>query len=142
MICRAPRREGLSLLEVLLAMAIFLFSMVAIAGLVDFGSTRGQQAAMQNAGTRLAKSKLAEVEAGVLDVTLNESGTFETEPEWTWTVDSQQTSIPNVYLVTVRVSRDFYGQPYEVTLQQYIFDSTLMGSGVPAQPPSTTGSGS
>jgi general secretion pathway protein I len=129
------RRPGLSLLEVLLSMAIFLFSLVAIAGLVDFGSARGQAAAMTNAGTRLAKSKMSEVEAGTIDVTIGGSGTFDSEADWNWSVDSQQTTVPNVYQVTVRVNRDFAGRNYEVSLQQMIFDPNLMGSGAPAQPP-------
>jgi general secretion pathway protein I len=136
------RRKGLSLLEVLLSMAIFLFSIIAIAGLVDFGASRGQAAAMQNAGTRLAKSKMSEVEAGAIDLTVGGTGNFETETEWSWSVDSQPTSIPNVYQVTVKAYRDFAGRQFEVSLTQMIFDSAVMGSGAPAQPPTTSSGGS
>ena len=132
---RSLRRDGMSLLEVLLSMTIFLFSIVAIAGLVDFGASRGQAAAFQNAGTRLAKSKLAEVEAGVIDVYSGGSGSFEVEPEWSWSVESEATSVPNLYQVTVRVFRDLSGQRFEVSLSQMILDSTLLGSGAPAEPP-------
>ena len=64
---RRPPRRGMTLLEVLLALAIFLLSLGAILSLIDFGVERGRAAAMQSTGTRLASSKLAEAEAGALD---------------------------------------------------------------------------
>lgn len=128
------RRRGLSLLEVLLALAIFLMSLVAIGGLIDFGSDQGMAASMQAAGTRLAQSKLAEVEAGAIDLTSGGSGTFEDEPEWNWSVEATQTQWPNTYDVTVRVWRET-SRRYEVTLSQIVFDPAQMGNGSEAQPP-------
>ena len=138
---RAPhRRRGLSLLEVLLALAIFLMSLVAIGGLVDFGSDQGMAASMQAAGTRLAQSKLAEAEAGAIDLTAGGSGTFEDEPEWNWSVESTPAQWPNVYDVTVRVWRET-SRRYEVTISQTLFDPAQMGNGSEAQPPTTAASG-
>lgn len=134
------RRRGLSLLEVLLALAIFLMSLVAIGGLVDFGSDQGTAAAMQAVGTRLAQSKLAEVEAGAVDVAAGGSGTFEDEPEWNWSVESVPTQYPNTYDVTVRAWREA-GRRYEVTLSQIVFDPAQMGNGSEAQPPATDTAG-
>ena len=134
---RAGRRPGLSLLEVLLSLAIFLLSMVAIFGLIEFGSERGTAAAMQSVGTRLAQSKLAEVEAGAIPANAGGSGSFDDEPEWNWSVDPGSPPVPNVYPVTVRVWRDFGGQTYEVVLSQMIYDPAQMGNAAEAQPPQT-----
>ena len=131
---RPTRRPGLSLLEVLLALAIFLMSLVAIGGLIDFGSDQGMAASMQAVGTRLAQSKLAEVEAGAIDLAAGGSGTFDDEPDWHWSVESTATQWPNTYDVTVRVWRDA-GRHYEVTLSQIVFDPAQMGNGSEAQPP-------
>jgi hypothetical protein len=125
---------------VLLALAIFLMSLVAIGGLIDFGSDQGMAASMQAAGTRLAQSKLAEVEAGAIDLTSGGSGTFDDEPDWHWSVEPTATQWPNTYDVTVRVWRDT-GKHYEVTLSQIVFDPAQMGNGSEAQPPTTTSSG-
>ncbi|HET6576358.1 MAG TPA: hypothetical protein VFG68_22345 [Fimbriiglobus sp.] len=136
------RRPGLSLLEILLALAIFLLSLVAIGGLVDAGSERGLSAAMQAAGTRLAQSKLAEVESGAIPVSTGGQGTFLDEPDWNWSVDPTSAGVPNVYQVTVRAWREAGGRTYEVVLTQMIFDPAQMGSAAEAQKPTTTATGS
>jgi hypothetical protein len=138
---RPARRAGISLLEVLLSLAIFLLSLAAIAALVDFGSDRSTAAAMQSTGTRLAQSKLAEVEAGAVSVTSPSDGQFDLEPDWSWAVEPGPATVPNVYPVTVRVWREFGGRRYEVSLTQMIYDPAQMGPAVQAQPPQTTTSG-
>lgn len=131
----SPLRGGLSLIEVLLAMAIMLLSLGAIGWLVDFGSDRGLEARFQSRGTRLAQAKMAELEAGVISLQGGGSGTFDTDPEWSWSVASQQQGPPNLYQVTVTVSRDFRGRPFDVSLSQLLFDPTLMGSAAQAEQP-------
>jgi general secretion pathway protein I len=131
---RKPRR-GISLLEVLLAMAIFLMSLAAIGQLVDMGSNDALAATAQAAGTRLAQSKLAEVEAGAI------SGTCDTEPEWSWTIASEATEVTSVYAVTATLTRTVRGRAVTVTLTQMIMDPQAMGGAEEAQKPTaTTGS--
>ena len=124
---RPPQRAGLSLLEVLVALAIFLISLASIAGLVDFGAERAQAASMTTLGTRLAQAKLAEIEAGVSPPNSSESGTFEDEPDWTFAVEPGAALAANTYPVTVRVSREMGGRHYEVVLTQVIFDPAFQG---------------
>jgi len=142
---RRANRPGLTLLEVLLAMAILLLSLVGIGKLVDFGSDRAVEAKFQASGTRLAHSKLAEVEAGFVAVSSESSGTFEDqeEPEWSWSVSPTPEGTTNLYQVTVRVSRDFKGRVFEVSLTQFIVDPTTLGSAAQAEKPTeSTDSGS
>jgi hypothetical protein len=139
---RPARRPGLSLLEILLSLAIFLLSLVAIGGLVDSGSERGVSAAMQAAGTRLAQSKLAEVESGAIPVSSGGQGTFDDEPEWNWSVESASAGVPNVYQVTVRTWREAGGRLYETVLTQMVFDPAQMGDASEARKPTTTATGS
>lgn len=139
------RRPGLTLLEVLVALAIFLMSLVAIAGLVDFGAERGQAAAMQSVGTRLAQSKLAEAEAGAIGLTgSGETGEFDTEPGWNYTVESTPSGPANVFAVTVTCWRELNGRRYEVKLSQVLCDPAQMGTATAATPPdpATTSGGS
>lgn len=133
---RRPRRPGLTLIEVLLALAILLLALAAIGQLVDVGSDRGVEARFHTRGTRLAQAKLAECEAGVLDVTAGGSGTFDEEPEWNWTVDAQPETATNLYRVTVTVSRDNRGKPFEITLSQLVYDPKMTGSAAQAERPS------
>jgi hypothetical protein len=127
----------MSLIEVLLALTILLLSMVAIGQLVDIGADRGMDARMHVRGARLAQAKMAEVEAGVVNLQGSTSGTFDDEPEWSWTVEPTQSGPANLYLVTLKVSRDLKGKPFEVTLSQYMMDPTKMGTAAQAEKPAT-----
>ena len=128
----AGRRPGLSLIEVMLGMAIMLLSLVAIGSLVDVGSDRGFEARLHVRGTRLAQAKMAEVEAGALPLDSPSNGTFDNDPDWAFTVDPSPQATPNLYLVTVKVTRDLRGTPFEITLSQMLFDPTKMGSSATA----------
>jgi hypothetical protein len=138
-------RRGLSLLEVIIALAILILAIVAINRLVDIGTDRGTDARMYTRGTRLAQGKMAEVEAGLVSVSSESEGQFEGEDgAWSFTVLPVPAGPPNLYNVTVRVTRDIQGRPIEVTLTQMVFDPTLMGSAAQAERPaaedtSTTG---
>lgn len=131
------RRPGVSLLEVLIALTIFLLCFAAIGRLVEVGSDNALSARYQNTGTRLAISKLHEVEIGAIPVSSGGSGDFAEDGDegWQWTVASSATDIANVYAVTVTVSRDFQGRPFEVVVSQTIFDPLIMGTAAEAQPP-------
>ncbi|MGL6073661.1 MAG: type IV pilus modification PilV family protein [Fimbriiglobus sp.] len=136
-----PNRPGLSLLEVLVAMTIFLISLAAIASLVDFGADRSMAASMTTLGTRLAQSKLAEIEAGAIPPNTSETGTFEDEPDWSYSLEPGTELAANTYPVTIRVSREVAGRKYEVVLTQIIFDPAQQGKAAAATKPepSTTG---
>ncbi|MBX9626958.1 MAG: type II secretion system protein GspI [Gemmataceae bacterium] len=108
--------------------------MVAIGRLVDIGSDHAAAARLHSRGTRLAQAKLAEVEAGVVGMD-GGSGSFDTEAGWSWTVEAQPQGPPNLYAVTVKVSFDDRGRPFEVTLSQLVLDPAKMGSAAQAEKP-------
>ncbi len=138
---RPGRRRGLSLIEVLLAMAIFLISLVAVARLVDMGAEREMESRFQSRGTRLALTKLAELECGAQPLE-NGSGTFDGEDaDWSWTLTVQDYGITHLYHVTVTVSRDVKGQPFSVTLSQLVLDPTVWGAAGEATRPDPSAAG-
>ena len=136
--CTPEARRGLSLIEVLLGLTILLLSLAAIGQLVDMGSDRAMDARLNVRGTRLAQAKMAEVEAGVVNLQGSTNGTFDDEPDWSYTVDVQSPGPANLYLVTVKVSRDVKGKPFEMTLSQHLMDPTRMGTAAQAEKPTTT----
>ena len=115
MIVQRRTRPGFTLLEVLLAMSILLISLVTIGSLVDQASNQSVRAAMQATGTRLAQSKLAEIEAGAIPISSGGAGTFEFEPGWNWSIEPTTTDVPNVYSVTARVYRDFRAKTWKLS---------------------------
>src|SRR5262245_43014791 len=126
---RPGRRAGMSLLEVLVAMAVFLVCLTGIGRLVDAGTDRALEAKYNTVGTRLAQSKMAEVEAGVIRVADGGSGDFveDGDDPWQWTVESTQTEVPNAFDVVVTVSRPYRGRTFSVKLAQIIYDPAATG---------------
>lgn len=141
----APTRRGLTLLEVLIAMAILVLAIVAIGRLVDIGAERGNDARAYTRGTRLAQAKMAEVEAGMISLSSESEGQFEGDDgAWGYKVTPEPAGPPNLYNVTVRVTLNMQGRPVEVVLAQMLFDPTMMGSAAQAErpaPPDDTGTG-
>lgn len=134
----APRR-GLSLLEVLFALAILVLALVAIGRLVDIGTDRGNDARVYTRGTRLAQAKMAETEAGMVSLASESDGQFDGDDQvWKFKVTPEPAGPPNLYTVTVRVTRDIQGRPVEVVLAQMVFDPAMMGSAAQAERPATT----
>jgi general secretion pathway protein I len=131
---KSHARSGFSLMEVMLALAIFLLALVAIGGLVDMGMEREVDSQLQVRGARLAQSKMSELVSGALPMS-STSGNFDNESEWSFDVTTQPTGPPNLYQVTVKVSRDNRGAKFEYVLAQMVINPSMTGS---AQPATTT----
>jgi prepilin-type N-terminal cleavage/methylation domain-containing protein len=134
-----PVRRGVSLIEVLLATAIFLIAIAGISVLTRVASDNAAEAARTNQCSRLARSKMAELEAGVGDAPLSggASGTFAEYPTYQWQVDSVPVGASGyTYDVTVRVWIETGTmRPTEVSLSQIILDPAAMNNAAPISPP-------
>lgn len=135
-------RHGITLLEILASTAIFLMSLVAISGLMSSATDQAIEVNFLTRGTRLCQSKLNEYIAGVQPCNTSGSGTFDEEPDWSWSADcASDTTAINLYKVTVTVSRETSIGKIEVVLSQYIFDPAQKGQ-LPANSSSSSTSGS
>ncbi|MBX7102480.1 MAG: type II secretion system protein [Gemmataceae bacterium] len=126
---RRPIRRGLSLIEVLLALAIFLFSLVAVSRLIDIGADMALEIDQRGRAAQLAQSKLAEVMAGA--VPLNSQGDTPCEgddADWNWRMDAESETTPGLYKVTVTVGKDTRRGRVEIAFSQYVLDPTKRGS--------------
>jgi len=138
-----PRRGGLTLLEVVIALAILLFSVAAISQLLAIGHQRAIEVQQRAIGTMLCQRKLAELTIGA--ESLNSSG-YAAFPEegmdqWQWKVDATQGGVGGLWNVQVTVK--FEGednQGIEVQMGQMILDPTLRGSNQNPPPTSTSSS--
>lgn len=137
----AARRPGMSLLEVLVALAIFIMTLAALGQLVQVGMEQADDADNQTVTARLALSKMGEVEAGLIDVATGDAGQFDEQEtladgaaRWKWEVLGTATAVPNVYEVTVTVS-SVTGNSYSYSLSQLIFDPLYQGTAAPAVDP-------
>ena len=82
----ASPRRGLSLFEVIIALAIFMGSIAAIGQLVSTGVRGSVQARLQSQAMLRAETKMAEVVAGIIPLHGATGGVFPDDPAWAWSV--------------------------------------------------------
>lgn len=124
-------RPGLSLLEVLVALTIFLLSLVAISRLVEMGGERALQARERVLAAQKCESKMNEVVAGVVPLQSQGDTPFDEDPDWVWSLECDQGAVTNLWNVTVKVSRQQgqgKGTPLSVTLSQMLLDPSIRGN--------------
>lgn len=124
----APR-SGLTLLEVLVAMAIFLFSITAISHLLTVSGDRALAAQLRTQASLRGQSKLAEVVAGIQPLSSSGWAAFDDNPDWSWQLNCTQEDVANLWKVQVAVKRQRGdGSTIEVNLNQLVLDPGVRGS--------------
>jgi type II secretion system protein I len=127
---KAPaRRAGMTLLEVLISLAIFLLSLVAIGRLVSISSERAREVQLKGEAMLKCQSKLAEIIGGAEQLTSQSDVPFPEDPNWTWSADCNQGQVNNLWTVQVRVGKQRAdGSRLEVTLSQMVLDPSVRGT--------------
>lgn len=117
-------RNGLSLLEVILSIAILGGSMVMIGNLFHLGYRSALQAQMRNDANIMASATMSELVAGVIEIESTGETAVEGQPGWFYSVDIQSSLQPGLFLATVIVSRGDTGGnvPTSISLARFIPD--------------------
>src|SRR5215472_12953225 len=102
---RISPRGGFSLLEVLVAMAIFLFALVAISQLINLGADHAVEVHYQQRAIQICESKLAELRGGSVSLSSQSDVALDEDPDWTWSVDAEQSSLAGLWQVKVTAKR-------------------------------------
>lgn len=127
----SPRtgRAGLSLIEVIVSLAIFLMSLVALGQLISLGGDAARNVQWISRSMMIAESKMAELASGSLPLTSLSETPCEEDTDFSWSVTSEAESAPGLFRVTVIVSRPRPdGSRFETTLNQMILDPTIRGN--------------
>lgn len=112
-------RRGLSLLEVVMAVAIMGLAMGIIGNLVRLGSKSAGLTKWRSQAQIICDTKMAEVAAGALPLESVSGATVPEKPEWSYTVQVQDSELTGLLKITVTVapaagfSGDF--RPYQLT---------------------------
>lgn len=80
------RPNGMTLLEVVIALALFFAAMSAISEILRMGSESAIKAQLRAEASLLGESKLNELVAGILPLQAATQQAFEGSPQWTWTL--------------------------------------------------------
>jgi|GEM_PF-2499253 len=119
------RRSGLTLLEVLISLAIFFMSIIAISALVDMAKDKAAEAEYRSVSLLVAESKMAELKSGVTALQ-GGSGTWETDDRYTWNI-SVSTVGASLSQVNITAQREGYPKS-KVDLAQLVIDPSGLGS--------------
>ena len=122
---RRTRRRGLSLLEVILAVAILGGCLAVTGELVRLGVRHAEEARELTRAQLLCESKMEEIAAGVAATESASTVPFETDPDWTYTVDVSQLDQQQLTLVRVTVQQLESDRLYPIafTLSRWILNS-------------------
>jgi hypothetical protein len=119
------------LLEVLIALAIFLLAMVVFGQMIIYNASIATSVERQNLATRLCQRKLAEVVSGAQVLESAEDQAFDDEPDYHWSLDAEPGEVEGLWDVTVHVvySNDAAGGlPVEISLSQLVLDPSVAGN--------------
>ena len=125
-LARSPR-AGLTLFELLLALAIFLTALAALAQLLDSGARAAAQSQLQTEAIIRCESKLGELVSGITPIKPVSNQVFDDDPNWSCRLTVADGAWPNLQLVEFRVSHA--GQSSlgntSYTLRRYVRDPRL-----------------
>jgi type II secretory pathway pseudopilin PulG len=143
-------RAGLTLLEVIIGMAIFLMSIVAILQLVISGTDRAQEVRFQTRTSIRCQAKLAEVMIGIEPINGGSGYTpfvEDYDKDLQWKMDVTPAEATGLWMIKISVKADLAnGSTVESTLSQMVLDPTIRGTTfdqplAPSVPPTATGGG-
>ncbi|TWT49886.1 hypothetical protein KOR42_38380 [Thalassoglobus neptunius] len=87
-------RSGISLFEVVLALAIFLGATAVITQILKNGSTAAIRSQLVSEAVLRCERRLNEVSSGVLPAQSVQGASFDDDPNWSWTLNVTETGIP------------------------------------------------
>ena len=115
-------RHGLSLMEVLLAVAILGGSIAAISQLVSIGYRSALDARARTNANIHVDTKMAEVAAGVLELESVSSQVIEDDPDWSYSVDIADADQIGLLVVTVTVEQNNVVNPIMLSVVRFMPD--------------------
>ncbi len=120
----APRREGFSLLEVMLASAILVGCLAVLSELANIGRIHATVAQDGGTAERICQSKVNEILAGLAPASPVHDEPVEDAPGWVCSVDVDSVRQRGVVAlrVTVKQDDDSAGRPMEFSLVRWIRD--------------------
>jgi len=100
----ARRRAAFTLLEVVLALALFAGALAALSQLTWNASRAAVQGRLKTQAVILCETKLNEIIAGIEPLSDQQDVAYEDDPNWTWSLAIGQTDFPELLLLEVTVT--------------------------------------
>lgn len=120
---RRSKRHGLSLLEIVLALAVAAIAISLLGQLINVGNQAAMVARDQSKAQILAESLMAEYTSGVAgtpDALSGTSGVFESDESWSYVVDVALNSGGTINVINVTVTQVAADNPLSFSLTQWL----------------------
>lgn len=139
----APRRAtrtGLTLLEMVLALALFVTAITVLAQVAWNGQRAAVQARLRTEAAFRCETVMAEVLAGAVPLQSQQGIPFSDDPKWTWGVQIAPGKYPELLHVTVDVEHHSATRSANAgfSLQRWTRDPTLFLAAAATQSASST----
>jgi len=136
----AARRDAFSLIEVIIALFIFMISFVAVFELINIGSDRAMDTQAISQASLLCQSKMNELVVGAEPMTPMDFTAFDDNPSFQYKIDAEEGEFDFLWNVVVHVRYQPEGRDkaLEVTLAQMIVDPSIRGSTLEPLPVAST----
>ncbi len=115
-------RQGLSLLEVLLSIAILGASLAVIGSLVRIGIISALDTRLRSQANILCDATMAELSAGVLELRPYSETPIPNEPDWYFSVDVQDSPQLGLLYTSVTVGQTNVEDPLMVKIDRFLPD--------------------
>ena len=119
------KRNAFSLLEVVLAIAIFAGAMVVLGQLVSLGMRSSASTQEMTNAQLMAESIMAETLAGAIEMAAVSNVPIELAPDWNYTIAMLPTEEEYLLSLEVTVSRETARGPVGFTLTRWVRDPSL-----------------
>lgn len=116
------RRNGFSLLEVILAIAILGGAMAVILQLVNLGMRSSVAARQRSEANLLCDTKMAEISAGILELKDYSATPIPENQDWLYSATVQESSNLGLLVVTMSVEQANIENPISVQIVRYVPD--------------------
>lgn len=100
-----PRRDGLTLFEVLISLLIFVSAMAVVGHLVDNALRASVRSRFQTEATLRCRSLMSQIITGERKLTAVRDSRFEDDPRWSWSLLVEDTSSEGLVRTQVVVRR-------------------------------------
>lgn len=121
------RRAGLTLLEVILALAILAAAMATLGELMGIGTRSAAEARDLTTAQLLCESKMSELTARIIPLESIQRAQFEYNTDWLYSVTVQSTEEQHLFAVRVVVQQnvDPRKRPVSFALDRWVIDPDL-----------------
>ena len=118
---RCPQREGITLLEIVLALGLMAIAMTLLAQLVFIGNRAARDARDLSKAQLYCESVMSEVVAGIITPDSVSLSPLEADPDWLYSIDVGTTSSETLNAVRVTVQQNTESaRPATFTMTQWI----------------------